>query len=202
MVVTRGAPHNAMTGRTHDLAAFTLLSLVFVALPEVPHVSLPTLLVAFSANFVGGLFPDIDQPTSDFWDNFRLGPYLAKVICPALGGHRHISHSFLGFVLTAVGSQLLFTVLGTIVLVDMNIVWWCFMIGVASHYLTDFFTRDGLPLLWPLKNKFGFPPWRWMRMEGGSWVEHLLVYPSLAFFTGYVLYHHQNMVLQLLRSVR
>ncbi len=50
-----------MTGRTHDLAAFTTLS-YFVATVPMHPISLGTAIVAFSANLVGGLTPDIDQP--------------------------------------------------------------------------------------------------------------------------------------------
>ena len=52
-----------MTGRTHDLAAFTALTYV-VATQPLPEMKLSTVLVALSANFIGGLGPDIDQPTA------------------------------------------------------------------------------------------------------------------------------------------
>ncbi len=56
-----------MTGRTHDLAAFTALTLV-IAQGNTPQMSLATAIVAFSANMLGGLAPDIDQPTAKFWN--------------------------------------------------------------------------------------------------------------------------------------
>lgn len=52
-----------MTGRTHDLAAFTALTIAIATTP-IPHMSLATAIVAFSANMIGGLAPDIDQPTA------------------------------------------------------------------------------------------------------------------------------------------
>ncbi|HYD35619.1 MAG TPA: metal-dependent hydrolase [Vitreimonas sp.] len=188
-----------MTGKTHDLAAFTSLVLVIIALPALPVMSFPTAVVAFGANFVGGLFPDIDQPTSDFWDNFRLGPYVAKVICPALGGHRHISHSLLGLILIGVFSDFILYQLSSIILIDMNIVWWSFMIGVASHIVTDLPTKAGVPLLWPFKWKFGIPPVRALRFESGEFVENWIVFPSLLLFTGYLLFLHQDKFLALLK---
>lgn len=189
-----------MTGRTHDLAAFTALVIAFISLPQIPAMSLPTAIAAFGANFVGGLFPDIDQPTSDLWDNFRLGPFIAKIICPALGGHRHISHSLVGVVLFGAMSRLFLEMLGTIVLIDMKIVWVCFMIGFISHIITDLPTKDGVPLLWPLKWKFGIPPFRFLRFESGKFVENWLVFPALLLFTGYLLYSHQAIILQFLRQ--
>lgn len=180
-----------MTGKTHDLAAFTALLAVFIYLPEVPPMSLATAVTAFGANFVGGLFPDIDQPTSDLWDNFRLGPFIAKVICPALGGHRHISHSLIGLVLIGVLSRLLLQILSPIILIDMQIVWYAFMIGVVTHIVTDLPTKAGVPLLWPFKYKFGIPPIKKLRFESGKFVENWIVFPGILILALYLMYHHQ-----------
>jgi membrane-bound metal-dependent hydrolase YbcI (DUF457 family) len=189
-----------MTGRTHDLAAFTALTLVFIALPHLPVMSLPTAVVAFGANFMGGLFPDIDQPTSDFWDNFRLGSFVAKIVCPALGGHRHISHSLLGLFLIGGLLRIALQFLSAIVLIDMNIVWWCFMIGVVSHLLADLPTKEGLPLLWPLNWKFGIPPFRFMRMDTGKFMEKIIVFPTLIFLNAYLFYSYQEKFLTFLHQ--
>lgn len=190
----------AMTGRTHDLAAFTTLVIAFISLPNIPTMSFATAVSAFGANFIGGLFPDIDQPTSDLWDNFRLGPFVAKIICPALGGHRHISHSLFGLVLIGAISRLFLQLLSAIVLIDMQIVWACFMIGVVSHILMDMLTKDGAPLFWPLKWKFGFPPFKFLRCESGKFVENWIIFPGLLVLTGYLLYSHQTKVLEFLRQ--
>lgn len=188
-----------MTGRTHDLAAFTGLVIAIIWLPQLPEMSLATAVTAFGANFIGGLFPDIDQPTSDFWDNFRLGPFIAKIVCPAFGGHRHFSHSLIGLVVIGGAIKLLLSLLATIILIDMEIVWYAFMIGMVSHLITDFLTKDGLPLLWPLKWKFGFPPFRFMRFESGKLVESLVIFPGLLLLTGYLIYQHQTKILDFLQ---
>ena len=180
-----------MTGKTHDLAAFTALLAVFIYLPEVPPMSLATAVTAFGANFVGGLFPDIDQPTSDLWDNFRLGPFIAKVICPALGGHRHISHSLIGLVLIGALSRLLLQILSPIILIDMQIVWYAFMIGVVTHIVTDLPTKAGVPLLWPFKYKFGIPPIKKLRFESGKFVENWIVLPGILLLALYLMFQHQ-----------
>ncbi|MBW7956082.1 metal-dependent hydrolase [Patescibacteria group bacterium] len=191
-----------MTGKTHDLAAFTALTLVFVSLPQTPTMSFATAITAFGANFVGGLFPDIDQPTSDLWDNFRLGPFIAKIICPALGGHRHISHSLIGLILIGALSKLLLTVIFSFILLDINVtvVWYCFMIGVISHIVMDLPTKAGVPLLWPFKCKFGIPPVKALRMDSGKFVENWIVFPSLAAFTVLLLYLHQSRVLEFIHQ--
>lgn len=192
-----------MTARTHDLAAFTALVIAFVYVPQVPSISIPTLILAFGANFVGGLIPDIDQPTSDFWDNFRLGPFVAKVVVPALGGHRHISHSFLGIALFALISKFLLYSLAGIVTLNINpeIIWYAFMIGIASHILMDMPTKLGVPLLWPWRFKFGIPPIRALRVESGKFAEKYVFFPGLMLISGYLLYTYQEKVILFLRLV-
>ncbi len=186
-----------VTGRTHDLAAFTALVLVATALPSLPSMSYATLILAFGANFVGGLFPDIDQKTSDFWDNFRLGPFVAKVVCPFLGGHRNVSHSLVGLVL--IGSLAHFSLQLLVKLVnleiDPSVVWWAFMIGVVSHIIMDLPTKAGVPFLWPMDWKFGIPPFRALRMESGKFVEKWVVFPGLLALTAWTLFSHYQSVL-------
>ncbi len=191
-----------MTGRTHDLAAFTGLVIAFVALPSLPTMNIPTAVAVFGANFLGGLFPDIDQPTSDFWDNFRLGPFIAKLLCPALGGHRHISHSLIGLVLIGFLSHWVLQGISALLTITLDtvLIWQAFMIGVISHLLTDLPTRAGLPLFWPLDWNFGIPPFRRFRFEGGGWVEKIIVFPGLLILSGYLLYTHQGRVLEFIHQ--
>jgi inner membrane protein len=190
-----------MTGKTHDVAALAALLGVLAWLPSLPAMTPATAVVAFAANFVGGLFPDIDQPTSDFWDNFRLGPYVAKIVCPALGGHRHISHSLIGYGLTGILSQLILGAVSSIVLLDMSPIWWSFMIGVTAHLLTDLPTKAGLPLLWPLRWKFGIPPWRFLRIESDSFLENWLVFPGFVFLCLWFLYTYDQHYLSLWHQI-
>lgn len=193
---------NQMTGRTHDLGAFSALVIAMVFLPQLPTMSLVTAFVAFGANFMGGLFPDLDQTTSDFWDNFRFGPVVAKIICTFLGGHRNISHSLLGFAIIGVGSRFLLQLVFSFILVDINvnIVWWSFMLGVISHYVLDMVTREGLPLLWPLNHKFGIPPIKRLRMPAGGPLEHFIVFPALLVMDAYLMYMNQEKILYFLHQ--
>jgi inner membrane protein len=188
-----------MTGRTHDLAAFTALVAVFVLIPEAPKMTVVTAITAFGANFVGGLFPDIDQKNSDFWDNFRLGPFVAKIMCPLFGGHRNFSHSLLGMLLIGFLSKALlyFGLRFLTFSIDPLLVWYAFMIGVISHVIMDMPTKAGVPLLWPLKLKVGIPPFRALRFESGTFIENWIVFPGLVILTGYLLFTHQERVLSL-----
>src|SRR5581483_7420963 len=106
-----------MTGRTHDLAAFTALNLVLVSGP-IPQMSLATAVVAFGANMIGGLTPDIDQPTADLWRRLPAGTILGKLLSPLLGGHRFISHSILGIFLFGFGLQLFLDSIKSVLLVN------------------------------------------------------------------------------------
>lgn len=191
-----------MTARTHDLAAFTLLIVGFIYAPTLPTVNFLSVFLAFGANFLGGLFPDIDQPTSDFWDNFRLGPFIAKFICPLFGGHRHFSHSLIGLFTIGLLSNLLLQLIASVIIIPINVpvIWDAFMLGVISHLLMDIVTKEGLPLLWPLKLKIGVPPVKFLRVETGSIVEKAIVFPGLLILTTYLLYQHQVLFLAFLHQ--
>lgn len=130
-----------MTGRTHDLAAFTLLNGIFIYQP-LTSMSLSTLFVSISANLIGGLAPDIDQPTADLWRRIPAGSIIGRIIYPILGSHRMISHSLLGVVVFGLLSAKFLDAIRNVLIVDMNIVWFSFMIGYISHLIMDIITNS------------------------------------------------------------
>jgi uncharacterized metal-binding protein len=87
-----------MVGRTHDMAAFTALT-VIVMTQTLPHITLATGITAVFADLIGGITPDIDQPTAPLWKNLPIGKYIGGTFDKFLGGHRFISHSLLGAVI-------------------------------------------------------------------------------------------------------
>ncbi|OGD78236.1 hypothetical protein A2368_02840 [Candidatus Collierbacteria bacterium RIFOXYB1_FULL_49_13] len=180
-----------MTGRTHDLAAFATLAAVFVASP-LREMSIATAVTAVFANMIGGLLPDIDQEGSDFWDKIRGGDILDEVVTPILGGHRNLSHSLLGLGVFYWLSWQLLGYISRFLIVDQQIVFIAFIIGLASHIIADMLTREGVPLLYPWKKKFGIPPIKLMRIKTNSWVERLFVFPGLLVFTGWILITHKD----------
>jgi inner membrane protein len=186
-----------MTGRTHDLAAFTALSLVVISQP-IPEMRLSTLVVAFTANFVGGLAPDLDQPTGNLWHRLPVGSYFGKLLSPLLGGHRFISHSIVGLALFGFGLHYLLNLASSVLLVNMNIVWWAFLIGYFSHLIMDTLTTEGVPWLFPIPWKIGFPPFKFLRIKTGGLIEKFVVFPALLIFNGYLLYTHYNQILSFL----
>lgn len=178
-----------MTGRTHDLAAFTAINYV-LATSVLPHMSLGTAFVAFSANLIGGLTPDIDQPTGDLWHKLPGGTLYSRLITPFLGGHRYISHSFLGIVLFGFLAKEVLTLSAHTLIVDQSIVWWSFMIAYISHLIMDTCTKEGVPWLFPIPIKFGIPPFAVFRIKTGGFVEKYGVFPLLLIINGVLLYTH------------
>ncbi len=187
-----------MTGRTHDLAAFTAVSFI-VATQPISHMSLATAFVAFSANMIGGLTPDIDQPTGALWHRMTLGTLFGKFISPLFGGHRFISHSILGIILFGVLSKLFLMLISGVLIVDMNIVWWAFMIGVVSHLVTDTFTHDGVPWLFPIPLHIGIPPLKVLRFHTGGIIEKGIVFPGLVLLNMWIFYSHHAQIIDFLK---
>ncbi len=157
-----------MTARTHDLAAISALGYIVSTMPPRP-LTLTTVIVAVIANQIGGIAPDIDQPTAPLWRNLPIGKYIGKLAGKMTGGHRFITHSLVGLVLFGLASQLLLKVLSPIMSsIDTGYVWWAFMIGVVSHLLLDTITKEGVPWLLPIPVKIGFPPLKALRITTGK----------------------------------
>jgi len=167
-----------MIARTHDLAAITGLIIVVVAISPSQQLHLATILVAVLANQIGGIAPDIDQPTAPFWRNLPIGGLFGRMIGRMLGGHRFLTHSLIGLALMGFLVNLLLVFLQPIMPnVQIEYVWWAFMIGMVSHLVMDSFTKEGVPWLLPIPVKFGFPPLKRMRITTGKNLEKFVVLP-------------------------
>lgn len=188
-----------MTGRTHDLAAFTALNIAFL-LKAPPDITFGTLITALGANMLGGLAPDIDNATSDFWDKIRGGNILAKIVKPFVGKHRMLSHSLLGMGIFALLLHYLLLGMGSFLLVDMDIIWWSVMIGFASHLLADAMTKQGIPLLFPFSWEFGIPPIEFFRMKTGGFTEKYIVFPGLLILNGVLIYQNYAVYLDFFKK--
>ncbi len=188
-----------MTGRTHDLAAFTALSFVVATQPIPPDLTIPTVVVALSANFVGGLAPDIDQSTAELWGRIRGGSIWGKLFAPLFGGHRFISHSILGIFIFGYAVKFFLGAISSILIVNMDVVWWAFMIGFVAHLVMDTFTRDGVPWLFPIPIKFGIPPFRALRIKTGGLFEKSIIFPGLIAANIWIYYHYNAKFLDILK---
>lgn len=187
-----------MTARTHDLAAITVLGIVFLLLPE-RSITLSTLIAAIFANLAGGIAPDIDQPTAPLWRNLPIGGFIGRIFDKLLGGHRFLSHSILGLALFGYVFHTLLHFLHPIMTsVNDGYVWWAFMIGMVSHLVMDTITKEGVPWLLPVPIKFGFPPLKAWRITTGKWMETLVVFPLLLGLNIYFYSQHYHQLLFIL----
>lgn len=189
-----------MTGRTHDLAAFTALNLIVVSVP-LPQMSLATAILALSACFIGGLAPDLDQPTANLWRRLPLGPFFGSLFAPIMGRHRFISHSILGFFIFGIIAKILLNWMSTFVIVDIDIVWNAFLIGFMSHLIADSLTLEGVPWLFPIPINFGFPPLEALRLKTGGFIEKYFVFPSLLLFNFYLFFQNHHLYIDLIKNL-
>lgn len=176
------------------MAAITSLGIVTILI-FTTKVTLGTALLAIVANQIGGIAPDIDQPTAPFWRNLPVGGYLGRIIDKMLGGHRFISHSLVGLAGFGFLSWLLLKFLHpAIPHTNITVVWWAFMIGVASHLVMDTFTKEGVPWLLPIPVKLGLPPIKDLRVTTGSIVERGIFLGILAFDGWYIASHYAQLL--------
>jgi inner membrane protein len=189
-----------MTGRTHDLAAFTALSVIIVSNP-LPEITLATGLTALIANMIGGIAPDIDQSTAPFWRNLPIGGMFGRFFGRILGGHRFLSHSVLGIIIFGLLWYLLLEVLRpSFPNLNMEIIWQAFMIGFISHLIMDTFTKEGVPWLLPIPVKFGIPPIRHLRVTTAGIIEKFLIFPGLILFNVYIFYNNYGLIREFLNK--
>lgn len=189
-----------MISRTHDMAAITALGAVLIFAP-LPQLNLATVLVAVFANQIGGIAPDIDQPTAPFWRNLPIGGVLGRIIDKMLGGHRFITHSLIGLALFGFLVHLLLKTLQPIMpSINAWFVWLAFMIGMVSHLIMDSFTKEGVPWLLPIPVKFGFPPHRQFRITTGKFIEAWMILPGFVIFDIWYCVSHYHDLVMLARS--
>lgn len=187
-----------MTARTHDLAAITALGVVVLTQP-LRTVTLATAIVAVFANLVGGITPDIDQPTAPFWRNLPVGKWFGKVFDKLLGGHRFLTHSLLGLTLFGFLAHWLLVFLHPVMAsVNIRLVWWAFMIGMLSHLIMDTLTKEGVPWLLPIPVKIGLPPLKAFRITTGHWVENFILFPALLIFNCWLYFVNYDKLLAIL----
>ena len=187
-----------MMGRTHDLATFTALSYVVATQPP-QTITLATGITALLVGIVGGLTPDIDQPTADLWRKLPAGSVISRIFYPFLGGHRYISHSIVGILFFGFLSKFAFAKIGTVLLVNMDIVWSAFMVGYIMHLIMDTLTQEGVPWLFPIPFKFGFPPLKFLRIKTASFIEKSVIFPGLLFLNAYIYYRYYAKFLDIIR---
>ena len=187
-----------MTDKSHQMTGLTAAAVGFCALYPETEVTWGIAGTILVGSFVGSILPDIDQPTSGFWEAVPLGDYVGRIVPRTLGGHRNLSHSMGGVVLF---NWLGGWVVGTVFkdgLFDVGIFMLSFQLGFAAHLAADAVTVQGIPLFWPLGKNMGFPPrpFEGVRIVTGKWFEHLVVLPASTIAFIYVLSLHAPQLCQ------
>ena len=189
-----------MTARTHDVIA--LASLVTIAAYYPPeHLTVTTLIIALIANNIGALIPDLDSATNRLWDLLPAGDFLAKIFNKVFWKHRTLSHSLIGAIILYLVIQWLLPKFLQPNFIDLSIITAAITIGYVSHLVADSFTKEGLPLLFPININFGIPPLEALRIKTGGWIEKTLVYPGTIIFLIWFSISHQPQLVNLFRSI-
>ena len=134
--------------------------------------SVLALPVALALVLLGSLLPDLDHPDGRLANERFLGLPLLKPwawLVNKVFGHRGATHSLLALA-------------GLVALGELPFLPWAWVHlglllgwGYAFHLLADGMTKSGVPLLWPLDLRFGFPPLRGLRFTTGTWREGFTV---------------------------
>lgn len=182
-----------MQGRSHLLVGLaagvvidSLLHLSGPALTGSHSVSLNLLIdkgVYYFAVGLGALLPDIDNARSTLGQ--KLG-VISKGI-QKLAGHRTFFHSLLGLAFGSLLSIGLEQVVSYLLesrgyrfpanfVTSSHVFFFGVFFGCVFHIAADGLTLGGVPLLWPIKKRFGFPPDAHWRFRTGSWPEFVIVW--------------------------
>lgn len=175
-----------MTSKTHNLfATASLLTVGYLFPPETYNIV--SIIIAFVSCSIGALIPDLDQSTNRLWDLFPGQDFFGKLFRPLFLGHRSLSHSLLGtFILYKICINFIPIIFNKDWL-NPQIIIISLMIGFISHLIADGLTEEGIPLLFPINYKFGFPPIKSWRIMTGKWFENLVIFPLLVAYTVYFL---------------
>jgi inner membrane protein len=152
-----------MTGKTHIVGGIAA-SLAYAQFTNHDPI------IMLGAGVIGALLPDICHSGSKIG---RKLPLLSKLI-NMLFGHRTFTHSLLFLVLIAVLLN---------AFIPNEAVKAGFMAGMASHYILDMATKNGIKLLFPLGMTVRFP----LTTRTGGAVENVVfsILSLVSFYFGY-----------------
>ena len=190
-----------MTARTHDAFAFASLITIAAYFPP-QNLTLYTLFASVVGNITGALIPDMDSAGNRLWDLLPFGNTVAKYFRLVFYKHRSITHSFLGLFLVYKLLEWVLPKLFNPSFVDPHTLLISMMIGYISHLIADGLTEEGLPLLFPFKMKFGFPPIVKWRITTGSWFEKFVIFPALGIYLFFFIQAHVDQLLPILKLIR
>ncbi len=170
-----------MTGKTHQALGLTAGFAWYIA-SVAPYYNPATLASVLVASSLAALLPDIDQPTAQIWHKIPIfGHTAGKVASKMTFGHRNITHSLLGFVLINFGLFKFISAFPEYWSIDRTTLFAVVVISYGLHLLSDAFTVEGIPILFPYQRMFGIPPkpFEGIRIQSGKWFENLILFPII-----------------------
>lgn len=121
--------------------------------------------ITLSGAALGSLLPDVDTPSSRAgFCVYPLALWLEKKF-----GHRTITHSFFGLGTCAL------MVSPLLLRADTHPLFASFVCGYAFHLAGDAFTKAGIPLMWPRRERWVFPGDAKFRIKTGSMAEWMVL---------------------------
>jgi inner membrane protein len=181
-----------MTYKTHLSTGLLFSSIVFLLIYKI-ELSPVLILTLIISTVIGSSAPDLDTPTGGLWHKIPAGSIISRIVHPIfIGGHRHLSHSFLGF---GIFTGLFYLLIKMIPFnINLNLVLLAFVVGYLAHILADMFTEEGVPLFFPFGYHFGIPPnpFKKVRIKTGHWFENLIIYPVVNLALILVIYMYIN----------
>ena len=175
-----------MTYRTHNIFGFALLLATLVNFPQ-KSLGVMTIIGGLIANAIGSIMPDIDQASNKLWSLVPGGSWTGNFIRRIFISHRSVSHSLIG---TYIAFEIFVRLIPKLLndnFINVEMIIFSMMIGYASHIIIDFMTEEGVPLLWPITWKLGFPPFKSWRIKTGKWFEKWVVFPLIIAWIGWII---------------
>jgi inner membrane protein len=190
-----------MTARTHDVIAFASL-VTLAALYPPPSLNITTTFTCLVGCIIGALAPDLDQATNLLWDLLPEGHIFGHLFRNLFLQHRTLSHSLLGIWLFYLLLSFAVPRLFNPATVATQTVVSSLMIGILSHLCADFITKEGIPLLFPLPFKFGFPPFKALRITTGKFIEKFIIFPGATIYLLWFIVAKKDLLLHLIQLIR
>ena len=148
----------AVMGRSHAATGAAAVLLVE------PHQPWPVLITTAALGAAAALLPDLDIESSTVSNS--LGPVtrvISRGVAAVCDGHRGGTHSL------AAVAFVTFLVVGPKVPAPYAV---AVVVGYVAHMIGDYFTGNGISLLWPfVRRRFGLP----ILGHTGGWREHAAV---------------------------
>lgn len=188
-----------MVGKTHQLVGFTAVYSLAV-FTNIGHLNTQTLIASILLITLGSLTPDLDSQENKL---YTLIPFGQKIVAEigerAFGKHRSISHSLIGIGIFGFLSHFLIYKIPSANGFNLNALWYSYFVSLLAHLVADAVTKEGIPLLWPIPWKFGFPPFKFLRMKTGGFIETFFVRLLLVSFIILLTYWKWDIVLHIFK---